>query len=265
VDTTRAVGPHGPLGTIVALVRPSLDSLTGGVRRRGDVSADLQVRLRRAGRSADPDRHRLEQVAWGAVGLGLGLVLALAALSGGGASVPAGLALVLIGGLASLAVHDRALTVAGRRRSARMDAQLPAVAELIAFAVSAGESPGAALERVARTVRGDLAAELATAASDTRSGVPLEAALRALADRCGSPAVTRFVDGILLAVERGSPLAEVLRAQAGDARSAAQRALMESAGRRDVAMLVPVVFLVLPTVVVVALFPGLAGLSLTVP
>ena len=40
---------------------------------------------------------------------------------------------------------------------------------------------------------------------------------------------------------------------------------MESAGRREIAMLVPVVFLVLPVTVVFALFPGFYGLSLAVP
>ena len=40
---------------------------------------------------------------------------------------------------------------------------------------------------------------------------------------------------------------------------------MESAGRKEIAMLVPVVFLVLPMVVLVALFPGFYGLVLTTP
>jgi tight adherence protein C len=256
---------HGPLGTLVALVRPTLDSLTGGLRRRGDVSADLRARLARAGRRPDPDKHRLEQVVWAAAGLGVGLLVALVVLSVGGGSVPALLVLVLLSGVAALALHDHALTVAGRKRARRIDAQLPTVAELLAFAVSAGESAGSALDRIARIVRGDLGEELAAAMVDVRTGVPLETALRDLCERTGSPAVERLVDGVVVAAERGSPLSDVLRAQASDARALGQRQLMESAGRRDVVMLVPVVFLVLPTVVVVALFPGLSGLSLTVP
>ena len=50
-----------------------------------------------------------------------------------------------------------------------------------------------------------------------------------------------------------------------DAQATSRRRLMELAGRKDAAMLVPVVFLVLPTVVAVALFPGLQGLRLVVP
>ena len=66
-------------------------------------------------------------------------------------------------------------------------------------------------------------------------------------------------------VERGTPLAEVLRAQAVDVREAGKRLLLESAGKREIGMMVPVVFLVLPTVVVFAFWPGLVGLRLVVP
>ena len=52
------------------------------------------------------------------------------------------------------------------------------------------------------------------------------------------------------------------RAQAADAREASRRALMEEGGRREIAQMVPVVFLVLPITVVFALFPGLFVLRL---
>ncbi|HCX85458.1 MAG TPA: pilus assembly protein TadB, partial [Micrococcales bacterium] len=69
-------------------------------------------------------------------------------------------------------------------------------------------------------------------------------------------------DGVAVAVERGSPLGEVLRAQAADARESAKRELMESGGRREIGMLVPVVFVLLPLTVLFALFPGIAMLQL---
>ncbi len=63
----------------------------------------------------------------------------------------------------------------------------------------------------------------------------------------------------------GTPLADVLHAQAADVREAGRRALIESAARREVFMLVPVVFLVLPVTVLFAFYPGLVGLRLTTP
>jgi tight adherence protein C len=59
------------------------------------------------------------------------------------------------------------------------------------------------------------------------------------------------------ALERGTPLAEVLRAQAHDARGVAKRELMESGGKKEVMMLVPLVFLILPLTIVFAIFPGI--------
>ena len=58
------------------------------------------------------------------------------------------------------------------------------------------------------------------------------------------------------ALERGSPLAEVLRAQAQDARDEAKRTLLEIAGKKEVAMLVPLVFLILPLSILFAIYPG---------
>ena len=68
-----------------------------------------------------------------------------------------------------------------------------------------------------------------------------------------------------VAVERGTPLADVLHAQAADVREAARRELIESAARREVLMMIPVVFLVLPVTVLFAFWPGVVGLSLSAP
>jgi tight adherence protein C len=76
--------------------------------------------------------------------------------------------------------------------------------------------------------------------------------------------MARFLDALISGIEKGSPLADILRAQADDARQARGRELLESAGRKEVLMLVPVVFLIMPVVVVYALFPGLASLDLFV-
>jgi tight adherence protein C len=68
-----------------------------------------------------------------------------------------------------------------------------------------------------------------------------------------------------IAVQRGTPLADVLRAQATDVREMGRRTLLEAGGRKEIAMLVPVVFLVLPVTVIFALFPGFYSLQLAVP
>ena len=90
--------------------------------------------------------------------------------------------------------------------------------------------------------------------------MPLVEALQQVADRTSLDALARFIDGLLVAIERGTPLAEVLRAQAADVREAGKRRLLEAGGRKEIAMMVPVVFLVLPVTVLFALFPGLISI-----
>ena len=98
-----------------------------------------------------------------------------------------------------------------------------------------------------------------------RTGEPVAAAFDQLAARSGLPLVARFAQGIAVAVERGTPLADVLHAQAADVREAGRRELIEVAARREVFMMVPVVFLVLPMTILFAFWPGVVGLSLTTP
>ncbi len=260
-----AAAPRTPFPTLERLLRPVAADLAGLVERWAGGAASVRRRLDRAGRSGSVEEFRIEQLAWGATGLVAGLALAGLAVTTGGRPQPAGL-LVLCAGLAAggALARDRVLTAQVARREARLLAELPAVAELLALAVAAGEPPAAALARVSRG-GGALAGEIRLALHDAQAGGGLVAALDRLAARTGQPALARFVDGIAVALERGTPLAGVLRAQAADARAAGHRALLESAGRREIAMLVPVVFLVLPVTVVFALFPGFYGLRLLAP
>ena len=138
-----------------------------------------------------------------------------------------------------------------------MLAEFPTVAELLALAVGAGEGASGALERVVRLSHGELADELGRCLADARAGASLPTALQGLADRTGLASLARFVDGIVVAVERGTPLADVLRAQAQDVREEGRRQIMEAGGRKEIAMMVPVVFGVLPVTILFALFPGL--------
>jgi tight adherence protein C len=93
--------------------------------------------------------------------------------------------------------------------------------------------------------------------------MPLLSALEGIAQRTSVPSLTRFVDGLAIAVERGTPLADVLRAQATDVREAGKQALLEAGGRKEIAMMIPVVFLVLPVTVLFAAYPALVSLTFT--
>jgi tight adherence protein C len=162
-------------------------------------------------------------------------------------------------------LRENRLTAQVTHRESLILQEFPTVAELLALAVAAGESPVAALDRVVRRTNGELSTELGRVLAQVRTGTPVTRAFDELASRSGLAVVSRFAEGIAIAVERGTPLSDVLHAQAGDVREAGRRALIESGARREVLMMVPVVFLVLPVVVVFAFWPGLVGLRLVVP
>ncbi|MDD2858732.1 MAG: type II secretion system F family protein [Candidatus Nanopelagicales bacterium] len=229
---------------------------------RGD-RPTLDARLASAGRTTSPSAYRLEQAMAAGAGASVGVLVAVGCVTQG---APALIALVLpgVGALGGVLVIDRLLGQQTRARRRRITRQLPFVADLLAFAVAAGEPPVAALARVADTCVGPLADEVRACLSEIRGGMPIATALRALASRTGSSEVDRFVEGLVVSLERGTPVADVLRAQASDARADQRRVLLELAGRKEVGMLVPVVFLILPTVVLIAIFPGVHGLELIV-
>ena len=166
---------------------------------------------------------------------------------------------------AGVLLRENRLTSQAVDRERKILTEFPTVAELLALSVAAGESPVGALTRVVERSRGELSADLSRVLAEIRTGVPVGHAFDALAARTGLPLVARFAEGIAVAVERGTPLADVLHAQAADVREAGRRELIETAARKEVFMMVPVVFLVLPITVMFAFWPGLIGLSLTTP
>ena len=249
-----------PLPTLERILAPVVRDGVRLLERYGSPTDQLRRRLRRAGSATTVEQFRAQQVIWGIAGLLAGLAVALLLAATRGASVVSLAVLVVVAAAGAMLARDAWLSRAVKARERRLLAELPTVAEMLALAVGAGEGAVAALDRVARLTRGAMSEELTVALGEVRAGARLPAALTAMAEATELPAMTRFAEGIATAVERGTPLAQVLRAQAADVRSRGHEALMEEGGKREIAMLVPVVFIVLPVTVVFAVFPGLMSI-----
>jgi tight adherence protein C len=243
---------------VLASTADALERLLGG-------ASSVRRRLERAGLDISVPEFRVQQVVWGLVAFGFGAAYSLLKALTHPAGVLMAVTLCLVGFVVGVLARDQHLTSQVKARERRILAEFPTVAELLALAVAAGESPVAALGRVVRRSGGDLSADLARVLAAVRTGEPVGAAFDRMAATTGLPLVARFAQGIAVAVERGTPLADVLHAQAGDVREAGRRELIEVAARREVGMMVPVVFLVLPVTVLFAFWPGVIGLSLTTP
>ena len=244
------------LEAISAFCAPLLRSLSSSLSGSSLSDSSVQERLRRAGSSQSVSAFRAEQLLWALAGLTvIGVVQERF-------SILVALVLVLVSGLSGFLARDWWLGEAVTKREKQLVAEFPALAEMMALSVTAGESALAALERICLTSRGELAREFSEILAQTRTGVSLLSALQEFAERTRVPALSRFVEGIAVAIERGTPLADVLRAQAQDVRDNAKRELMETAGKKEIAMLAPVVFFILPLTVIFAVFPGLSLMRL---
>jgi tight adherence protein C len=249
-----------PLPVLGVLGAPALrlfQAVFGGLL---GVVSRTELLLRQAGDERTVEGYRAQQLLWTLAGGTSGLALAVL-LGGAGRGGTAYVAAPLVGAGAGLLLRERMLLRAARRGVRRIEGELPTVLEFLALSLAAGEAVHDAIRRVARVGAGQLAAELGRVSAEVAVGVPLATALARLGDELRVPALTRCLAHIVGALDRGSPLAELLRVQASDAREEARRALLESAGRKEIAMLVPLVFLILPVTVVLAVFPGFLALQ----
>ncbi|HEY0167018.1 MAG TPA: type II secretion system F family protein [Jatrophihabitans sp.] len=261
----RSAGPPAPLDVARRLLGPAAVGLVRWLDRVVGGAASVRRRLAGLGLVADVEDFRMEQVVWG----GLGMVGGAVGLTGltylrGGLDPVLIAGAALIGAAGGVLARDWWLTQQVHRRERAMLAEFPVIADLLALAVLAGEAPIDAMQRVCRLTRGELTRDLQGVLDEAKAGKPITRALGELAERTTLEPFSRFIQGLLVAIERGTPLAEVLRAQAADVREFSKRALLEAGGRKELQMMVPVVFLILPVTVLFALYPGLLTLvSLT--
>ncbi|GAA1959342.1 type II secretion system F family protein [Microbacterium deminutum] len=248
-----ASGPHD-LAMVWQEVQQRLARLGGGSQ-----SADR--RLRQAGWAMDAAAFRGRQLGWAIAGVAAGgfIVVALVLLGRGAPTLGLLPPVLAVGAVVGC---DAILSRAARMRVGRIEEELPTVLEFLALCLSAGEGILDSVRRVSEVGAGELTGEFRSAVVAVGTGSSLPESLAALARRLEIPSVARSVDQVVAAIDRGAPLAQVLHAQALDAREDAKRGLIERAGRKEIYMLVPLVFLILPLSVLFAVFPGIFMLRL---
>lgn len=188
----------------------------------------------------------------------LAAIFLVVILSGAGtaAAVP-----FLIGGAAYLFWVKRANERGIAASKQLLELEFPAFVELFAILVVAGESPARALLRISEIGEGEFSQKVKSSVELMRQGQGLSSALEALAKSSGSLTVRRFCDSLIIAIERGTSLSEVLYRQVEDIRRAQQTELLKQAGKAEIALMIPVVFLILPISVLFALWPSYLALG----
>lgn len=170
--------------------------------------------------------------------------------------------LTLIGGSLSILITERNLTNRCKKRREVIESEFPAIVEILTLAVGAGESTATAFKRIATRAHGYLAQEISQVVLEIERGASFATALDDLSRRLNSEAVRRFSDSIIISSARGTSLVETLIHASNESRNLERVKLMTAAGKSEVSMMIPVVFLVLPISILFALFPSLSNLNL---
>jgi len=154
-----------------------------------------------------------------------------------------------------------ALRRARKRARAGIELEFPLVVELFAILVGGGMSPSTALARISEKGQGHLHKILQPIISEMRSGVNLAQALDLLNQQVDSPVMRRFCDSLAISIERGTSLIEVIGRQVEEVRQAQRIHITERANKAEVALMIPVVFLILPISILFALWPSYYALG----
>ena len=148
------------------------------------------------------------------------------------------------------------------KRVREIESEFPTVIEMLTLAVGAGESPASALKRISTRASGLVADEFKRVIVEIEDGRSLTSALDDLSKRLSSDAIRRFVDSFAISISRGSSLVETLSHGAYESRNQERVRLLASAGKSEITMMIPVVFLILPVSILFALYPSLTNLNL---
>ena len=236
--------------------RGAINNQIANSRDRGSV----QDRLREIGKDSPESfiEFRSKQLANAVlVGAAITLLLILAG--------KALLSVLLLGSLTAISTYiyvDRTLIKKVDQHKLKVESEFPAVIEMYSLAMSAGETPLAAMERIGRTATGSMAIEFNKVVALVKSGKPFHVALDAMGRDLDSIAIRRFVDSLIIATLRGAPLIDVLQRHAQEARELQRNRVLGAAAKAEISMMIPVVFLILPISILFALWPSLANLNL---
>lgn len=135
--------------------------------------------------------------------------------------------------------------------------EMPQQLDLMGAMLSNGENFYSVLTSQTNLATGNFAAGLGRAKRRLELGESLEQALELLERESNSPMVSEFANKVVIALTRGTPMAQQLEFLSETARAQLRNQLLKQAGKNELKMLVPMVFLILPVTILFAVFPSL--------
>jgi tight adherence protein C len=146
-------------------------------------------------------------------------------------------------------------------KQSEINEELVSILQMISIMISAGESPMMALKHVANRSEGHLPKLISKSFQKYSDGINLTQTLNFIAVATGSTQVRRLTNSIQIAIQRGTPILDVLNNQVVALNKQINLELLKKSGRSEIALLIPVVFLILPVSISFAIWPSIYGLN----
>jgi tight adherence protein C len=188
------------------------------------------------------------------VGLPL-LVLFFLLASGGGLSLIT-LVLLVAAGVAGWQLPAVWIKSRGAARLADMDRKLPELIDLLIATVEAGMGFGGSIGMIAHRFTGGLGDELRLTLKQQSLGISNEQALNDMAERCDTPSIRAFVRTVNRGESLGVSIGPILRELAVDMRRRRRQAAHEKMQKAPVKMMFPLMFLIMPPLMMVIGYPA---------
>lgn len=147
-------------------------------------------------------------------------------------------------------------------RSKEVQRQLPEALDLLVITLASGQNFEPALGQVTPTLpKGLLKDELTKVNFELAAGRSMEESLLDFAGRASSDEVESFAKAVSQAQRLGSDVSETLENQAASARSAYESRIEKKISRLSSIMMVPLVFTMIPSLMLIIIAPTMAQLS----
>jgi tight adherence protein C len=144
-----------------------------------------------------------------------------------------------------------------RRRQDEVTRALPDALDLLTICVEAGLGFDQAMLQVAEKWENELSRAFMRTVQEMQLGKLRREAMRAMAGSLDVPDVTSFTAAIIQADQLGVSMAKVMRIQSDTMRMKRRQRAEEKARQAPVKMMIPLVFFIFPTILVVLLGPAL--------
>jgi tight adherence protein C len=146
-------------------------------------------------------------------------------------------------------------------KESEMNEELVNILQMLSIMISAGESPMMALRYISQRSVGYIPTLIKQSFSKYESGNNLTQTLEYIAVATGSSSVRRLTNSIQIAIQRGTPILDVLNNQVQSLNKQINLALLKKSGKSEITLLIPVVFLILPVSISFAIWPSIYGLN----